>query len=285
MSSIASVDEPEPDAVELRRPDTSLLIAATPRTGSWLLSSGLHQTELAGQPEEYFRPDAQWVWCREWGIEKSAPYSTYVAHCLDWSTSENGVFGAKLHWYQFRWLIDTLRNLEESESPQELVSERGAGADADLIARWLPRPCWVHMYRRDTAAQAVSYFRAGKTRVWFVVDGQETPSRTPDEPLEPDFNRIRWLEDLVLQHDRNWKDFFHGADIEPLEIAYEDLVEDYADTLGAVLEHAGAGSRADTDDAVPGLVKQADEESAEWLERYLELRDSLEPRPMVWKRP
>ncbi|HEV8065933.1 MAG TPA: Stf0 family sulfotransferase [Acidimicrobiales bacterium] len=283
MSSPAGADEGA-EAGDLRRPDTSLVIAATPRTGSWLLSAGLHETELVGQPEEYFRPDAQFVWSREWGIDRAAPYSTYIAHALDWSTSDNGVFAVKVHWYQFRWLIDTLRNLEESQSPEQLISERGAGADADMIARWLPRPCWVHMYRRDTAAQAVSYFKAGRTRVWFVVDGrQEANFEEPEEPIEPDFSRIRWLEDLVLQHDRNWRNFFEGADIEPLEIAYEDLVDDYAGTLGAVLEHVGVGSRADTEGYVPPLVKQGDATTEAWRERYLELRESLEPRPMVWK--
>src|ERR1039458_2652635 len=88
------------DADGLRVPTLSSLIVTTPRSGSWLLSSGLYDTGLAGKPEEYFRPDVIPEWAAEWGISQRGPYREFVRHALNYGMSDNGVFGAKLHWVQ-----------------------------------------------------------------------------------------------------------------------------------------------------------------------------------------
>lgn len=272
----------------LRVPQVSCLIATAPRSGSWLLSSGLHETELAGQPEEYFRPDVTRLWASEWGIPADGPYEDYIAHALDWSTGDNGVFSVKLHWYQFHWFVKMLRSFDGGEVPAAVVPRAGFGPtdpveDAELVAEWIPNPKWVHLWRRDTARQAVSYFRAGRTGVWFVVGGDSEHPVESEAPIEPDFHNIRWLEDIVIEHDDHWRDFFEASGVPCLEVAYEDLVDDYPGTIGTVLEWLGAGSVADTSDLEPRLIKQADERSEEWLQRYLVVRDTIEPRPVKKK--
>jgi len=268
-------------------PAVSCLIATTPRSGSWLLAAGLHETELAGQPEEYFRPDATFLWAREWGLRPEGPYGDYVRHALDWSTGANAVFSAKLHWYQFEWLVGKLRSCEggeEKAAPFSLSSDSAdLSSSAQVIADSFPHPKYVHLWRRDTPRQAVSYLRALQTNVWFVVDRDNRHPVESGELLAPDYHHIRWLEDVVVSHEMKWRQFFEASGVERLDVAYEDLASNYVGTIGSVVEWLGAGCRADVARLTPPLVKQADDRSESWLERYLLVRDSIEPRP--WRRP
>jgi LPS sulfotransferase NodH len=275
------------DSDGLRVPTLSCLIVTTPRSGSWLLSSGLHDTELAGQPEEYFRPDVIPVWTAEWGIPRRGPYREYVRHAMDYSTSDNGVFGAKLHWYQYQWLIRTMRALEGGAGTA-LGGQSDPRADLDFLATFIPNPRFVHLVRRDKIRQAMSYFRAGRTGVWFVTEEDvadmarrpQGPQPAPRPLSDREWQHLRFLENLVIAHERNWRNFFDETGIEPLEIIYEEFIEDFNGTVGAVLEFLGVGTRADAASLSPRLFKQGDEVSEAWVEEYLVRRDSIEPKPM-----
>ena len=48
--------------------NTSYLICATPRSGSFLLCEALKNTGIAGNPEEYFWRGDEPFWKERWGV-------------------------------------------------------------------------------------------------------------------------------------------------------------------------------------------------------------------------
>jgi len=255
----------------------SYLVCCVPRSGSWLLADLLEQTDAAGRPEEYFRPDYRAQWSQEWGIPAGAPYSRYVAAALANTTTDNGVFGVKTHWYQLEWFTSQLRALPGADRD---------ATDAALIEQWLPHPHYVHLYRDDTARQAISYYRAAFSDRWFHLVEEDLGtaegrliSPVP-MPEEPDWGYIRFLEEQVISHERRWSEFFARSGIVPLEIRYEDMVLAYEQTVRRVLDFIGVQLPPGTSLPPPRLKKQADEESERLVEEYRARRDDVEPRPL-----
>lgn len=249
-------------------PWRSCLIATLPRSGSWLLAKGFQLTGLAGHPEEYFRPDHRAFWLDEWGHPRVDSFADYVREALGYGTTDNGVFSAKLHWYQFKWLLGQLR---AGPVPDALT-------DRELVERYLPQPRYVYLTRDDKARQAISYFRAIHTNEWFRLAGEERPADGDGPPLVPDFQQIRWLEDLVSEHDRNWERFFTVSGLQPLRLTYEQLCADFKECVEHVLNFIGIDRPADMAISVPDLLKQADELTEHWLEIYLAVRHRMEPK-------
>jgi len=130
----------------------------------------------------------------------------------------------------------------------------------------------------------MSYFRARRSDLWFVTEDDvvEMPRRPPGsratlDPLsDTEWHHVRQLEHLLIAQDRNWHSVFEQSRIEPLEIAYEDFIEDFNGTIGTVLEFLGVGTQADAASLSPRLFKQGDAVSEAWVEEYLHRRDSIE---------
>jgi LPS sulfotransferase NodH len=196
-------------------PDRTYLIASTPNAGSSFLARVLAGTELAGRPEEYFRPSGG-PWAKAWGVNrKSGDYRRYVEAALSRATSPNGVFGATVQWEHFAWLYRALRPVEDGIEQED---------PARLMDRVFARPQYVHLRRRDTIRQAIDYFErihSGKHR-----ESPTAGALTP-RPSGTDLLYVRWLEDLVVDHDRRWSQYFENAGIKPLELYYEDLLDDW----------------------------------------------------------
>ncbi len=244
----------------------SCLIASLPRSGSWLLADALHTTGLVGQPEEYFRPDYYDWWLREWGVRELADYGDYISEAQRYSTTDNGVFSAKVHWYQFEWLLAQLRRLPGKEGP----------TDSELIERYFPRPTYVLLTRDDKARQAVSYYRAIHSEEWFVLRNISLP-RTRAIPAVPDFQEIRWLEDVIVNHEARWKNYFAASSLLPLRVRYEDLAQQYEKVIDEVLDYLRIDRPRGFVFPTPNLVKQADDQSEQLVDAYRARRDQLLP--------
>ncbi len=240
------------------------LIATLPRSGSWLLAEALQRTGLVGQPAEYFRPDFLTQFSREWNLPDGVDLRRYVARSLIRTASDNGVFTNKFHWYQFAWFMEQLRS-----------SDRTGRTDGDWIDELFPDPRWIHLTRVDKARQAISYYRASESQVWFSGDsnGSLRGARQPDEPH---FQQIRYLEDVLVNHESQWEAFFTENGVKPLTIVYEDFASSFAETVVSVHAHLGVSDLDESAIKEPRLLQQADDISEEWLERYLEVRDSLQ---------
>jgi LPS sulfotransferase NodH len=251
-----------------RSPMLSCLIASTPRTGSALLCRGLAKTGLAGRPEEYFRTDGGAKLTEPLDLPKDwSACSRYVDAVVGRATGDNGVFSVKVHWHQFSWLIRTLR-AEQSV---------GADEDAETVARFFPNPRFVHLRRIDTAAQALSYYRAVHSAVWSLpADGSLARRRNP---AEADLRQVRWFQDLVETHERRWMEWFERHDVQPLEITYEELARDYRPTIARVLDFLEVGRPPLGISPVRDFLRQAGPWSAYWAARYAEQRSTLAPQP------
>jgi LPS sulfotransferase NodH len=244
----------------------SCLVAATPRSGGWLLCEAMTESGVLGSPQEWFQPDQVPVWADELSVPPGPDFAgAYLRAVRDAGTDGTGVFAAKLHWWHLKWLMQVVRLLPAS-APM---------LDADAIAKHFPRPRYVLLTRRDRARQAVSYLRAIETDVWWELDGEPPPEPLPS----PDLQRIRWLEEAIAGEERLWRAYFRRHGIVPLELSYEDLVADRAGVLAGVAEHVGV-------ELPPGFVlppsrlrRQAGAQSELWVSAYAEQRAALSARP------
>jgi LPS sulfotransferase NodH len=255
------------DVVALRQPKQTYIIAATPEAGSDFLARLLTKTDLAGQPKEYFKPSGG-PWHKEWGFNRRSPvYRPYVDAALHNATSPNGVFGATMQWDQFAWLHATLRAENkhlEADKPAHLM---------DLV---FLRPKYIWLRRRTTSRQAIEYYErihSGK-RPGSAPDGTEPPN-----PLTTDLVYVRWLEALLVDHDRQWRQFFEHGRIQPLELYYGSLLADWRRVVRTVLAYLGL-------ERPQGGIRRAGRPpredlgwSATWAPRYRDQRRLLVQAP------
>lgn len=245
-------------------PTTTCFIATTPRSGSWLLAEILGNTGRLGEPHEYFRPDFVPLWSGEWNLDRPQNITQYIDAAIACTRSANGVFAAKVHWYQLVWLTKALAT-EAGLPPEPLVD----------LAGWFPDPRYVMLRRRDKARQAISYYRAATSGVWFATDDA---TRSP-EVVECDFQQIRWFEDALVDQEARWHAYLRRHGIAPLEVWYEDVVANRGHTVERVLDFVGLPPNQDFALPPPRLRPQADTTSERLLRRYLAVRDGLAPKP------
>ncbi len=205
----------------------SCVVASTPGTGSSLLCRGLAQTGIVGQPDEYIGRSQHRSLATQWGYdEKDVLATTRVERAMLHTATPNGVFALHAHWYDFALLLRTIRNT--------------AGSDNLLghVDRLLVSPRYIHISQRDTAAQALSYYRAIFTGDADVrSDAPPDPGRAGPEPMI--LEQVRWLEDVLIDWDTQWQAYFARCDIRPLEVAYEDFAANHGPTVERVLEYIG----------------------------------------------
>lgn len=228
-----------------------------------MLAEALESTQLAGRPREYFDPVLQDQWCSSQAIESDTEYYENV---LTAGTTPNGVFGAKVLWHQFEYLMGKLR----------LIEGHGV-SDLELLRRTFPDMCYVFLTRKDKIRQAISYDRAIRSGVWWLIPKEANgngespaPASAPAPPF--DFEQIdEWVTRLT-EFDLNWRRHFNRTGIEVLEVAYENLVESYESTVLSVLRYLDLPVSARLRVAPARLQKQADHLTEEWVRRYRELK-------------
>jgi 2'-hydroxyisoflavone reductase len=255
-------------------PLMSCLITTTPRTGSWLLADLLAATGLVGQPQEFFRQDFVRTFSRRLGLPTREITEGYLRGIFSSTAADTGTFSVKLQPYDFERLTAALREL-----PDPSGSAEGQAGTADLVARWLPNPRYVHLSRADTGRQAMSWYRALQSNVWWRYGG-DTQEAT--RPGYPDFLQVRWLENLLLQHEAEWRAYLRDHGIAAYEVVYEKMVEEPEQTVRGVLEFLSV-------ELPPGFVipptrlsRMADSHSEVWLRAYEVVRDSLPAKPERW---
>jgi trehalose 2-sulfotransferase len=266
------------------RPTDSYLICATPRSGSTLLCDLLAGTGVAGRPEEYFQQlpatgrarhprdylcavwdaelagilgpspvDAQPTQLEELGV---ATFGEYLHALLERTTTPNGVFGAKVMWGYLDGLLSGLRRAGLGD---------GAASAPELLSAAFPRLRYVHGTRRDTARQAVSLWRALQTWTW-RHDGA-ADGRSGHEPVFH-AGAIAALERSIEADDAAWERFFATHGLERASVVYEELAADPTGVLTATLEALELPVPTSVRELRPRLLRQADERSEDWLERY-----------------
>ncbi|PWJ86906.1 LPS sulfotransferase NodH [Mesorhizobium loti] len=234
-------------------PDTSYFICTLPRSGSWLLAESLEKTGVAGRPREYFEPQL-------FSAMTNDALPSAINRIIRKGMTSNRVFGAKLHWYQFEHAPRIISHRQPGELPVAL-----------LMARRFPKLKYIWLTRRDKVRQAVSYYRATRTGVWWDIAGISPPvARLPDF----DFQRILQLERLLLRHEACWQRYFDEHDIDPLVLVYEEFCDNHVEAVELVLQHLGI-EYAKLGKIRSRLRRQADEVTEEWIERYLGMKGTF----------
>jgi LPS sulfotransferase NodH len=227
-----------------------------------LLTDGLRATRQAGMPKQFFLPKSEGRYGAELGLDPEADYPGYVRGIVNTKTTRNEVFGFKLmSWY----LGDFLARLRDTA-----VFGDAAKGDLALLRNAFPRLRFVHIVRRHKLRQALSTARALQTGLWKVQDGK-TASGEPQFDAELIEQSLREAE----RQEHIWYSFFQRIGIAPFQVEYEELCRDYEATIRGVLNFLKISLPRSARIGLPVTIRQADEISRIWEERFLTERPSV----------
>jgi LPS sulfotransferase NodH len=245
---------------KLRHPRRCYVVCTIPRSGSNLLTDGLRATRCAGMPHQFFLPKSEARYGAEFGLDPDADYSRYVRGIVNAKTTRNEVFGFKLmSWY----LDDFLTRLRDT---------RAFGAatdDLSLLRSAFPRLRFVHILRRHKLRQALSTARALQTGLWKVQKGK-TMLREPQFDAELIEQSLKEAE----RQEKIWHTFFQRIGIDPFQVEYEELCRDYEANIRGVLDFLQISLPRGARIGPPVTIRQSDEISRIWEERFLTERPS-----------
>jgi trehalose 2-sulfotransferase len=211
-------------------------ICTTPRAGSNLFSQFLTSTGVLGRPLEYFNGPARRVLTNP--AYPDDP-EAQIRRILTDGTTPNGVYGVKLFPDQL-----------------DAVAARVPWMKA------LPRLAFVLLRRRDLLGQALSWHRALATEQYRSTQISERAAIYDGAAI---MQRLRTIVGLQAR----WTMFFARTGIEPLAIAYEDVVDQPQAAVDAVAQLIGLPGAAPIDTGSVDLVVQRDEEIEAWRRRFL----------------
>ena len=244
----------------MKTPSMAYLICTNPRSGSWLLAEGLRASGVAGRPEEYANDLLRPLYLRDFDLTPPVAPEVLLDRMIEAGTTDNGVFGAKVHRMQWQAFLSLLRAAVGDPDADEL----------DAITTVFPDLVLVHHDRQDRTGQALSWYRALATDNWWHVDGVRDIRAEADLAL--DAARVTLLEERLEHADAAWRDLFRRACLPVITSTYEDLVADYPAALRRLLGELGISAR--TQVPPPRLVRQADETTKQWRADYVRSRSA-----------
>jgi LPS sulfotransferase NodH len=225
------------------------------------LTDGLRATRRAGMPKQFFLPKFEARYGSEHGLDPAANYSGYVRGIVRAKTTRNEVFGFKLmSWY----LDDFLTRLRDTRAFGDAATD-----DLTLLQNAFPRLRFVHILRRHKLRQALSTARALQTGLWKVQKGKSMV-REPQFDAELIEQSLREAE----RQEKVWHNFFQRIGVEPFQVEYEKLCQDYEAIIHGVLDFLQISLPRDAGIGPPVTIRQADEISRIWEERFLAERPS-----------
>jgi len=242
-------------------PYGSLIICATPRTGSTLLCDLLKGTGVAGRPNAFYRRQSMPDFARQFGVSMPNGDLTsdraYLAAALREGTGDTGTFGFRLMWPTVPELSVTLDRLYPGLPDDVTRFERAFGSGL-----------YIHLSRQDRVAQAVSRLKAEQSGLWHVdADGTERERTMPPRPPRYDAEGIADYIAETEAHEVAWADWFARNDIAPFEITYETLSADPQSVLAGLLAALGRDPAA-ADKVEVRTARLADAKSRAWAERF-----------------
>lgn len=236
------------------KPTRSYTIWFSQRTGSSLLTTALEATGIAGKPHEWFN-------CIPTLLDEFQATSHAELQEKLWmlGSTPNGVFAIKHSFCQphFDKLVETIRKFPTC-SPAE-------ANPAHIWESAFPGHRHLFMTRRNKVRLAVSWWKAIQSGEWHLRAG-ESP-KAVDLASSYSFEAIDHLYNECSMREAGIQEFFRQGKIVPLNIFYEDFVQEYETTIRRVLDYIGVDHRAVTVPAPP-LAKTADEISEEWVQRF-----------------
>jgi LPS sulfotransferase NodH len=212
-------------------------------------------------PKQFFLPKSEARYGAELGLDPEADYPGYVRGIVNTKTTRNEIFGFKLmSWY----LDDFLTRLRDTRAFGSAATD-----DLTMLRNAFPRLRFVHIVRRHRLRQALSTARALQTGLWKVQEGK-TAIR------EPEFD-AQLIEQSLREAQRQemiWHSFFRRLGIVPFQVEYEELCRNYESMIRGVLDFLKISLPRGARIGPPATVRQADELSRIWEERFLTERPS-----------
>ena len=123
---------------------------------------------------------------------------------------------------------------------------------------------YIFLRRKNILRQAISLYKAHENNIWMIKVGQSLKVKN----IAYNGIKIKKYLHVIQQKELAWLNFFNRRDIQPLEIYYEDLVENYHETLMKVVEYLGVKLPDNFQFPPPTLEKQADETSEVFYHRF-----------------
>jgi LPS sulfotransferase NodH len=223
-------------------PRRTVAICSHPRSGSTLLGEAIHFSGGLGCPLEYLHRGFRPVLAARW----NAPdLTSYVAAMHRWRTDPSGTFSIKLFWQDVEEIAHERapdrfpppRTLSPDDCSDALYRDYHA-----LLGEILPAQTLVLLERGDIVRQAVSAMIAAQTGLWRSIPGVGPGQARA--AAEYDYDRILGLVSFGRDSADHWTRYFRANGEDPYRIAYEDLVRDYAATVGALLAALGRPGEA-----------------------------------------
>ena len=188
-------------------------IFTTPRSGSNLLADRLAAIGGVEQAQEYFDPTI--VNCLEpkSGFSLDDPESDVAAYLefLEGRFSRGNEFGVKLLYPHIQSLFG-MRNLRQA----------------------IHQGRHIYLSRRDTVAQAVSYYIALKTDQW--SSRSKGPTKISLEDLAYDFDEIEILFKRTNAQNAHIKNFLQINGVDFVSVVYEELLDDQEAALRRIVD-------------------------------------------------
>jgi len=209
----------KPTSNELIKPQVSYAVLTTPRSGSTYFCDLLSSTGIAGYPLEHMR-----LASNELALNCNFNYLRLLYNLMQHRVSDNGVFGTKLisHF---------------------LFELRKAKPNFKKIFPAIDK--YIILVRKDKIAQAVSLVLAQKTEVWHIHK-KPNQNNANYQAYQSALNNIKISDELLLEvkqkhkfivnQENRLRNILNANQIEPLEIIYEDIVENAESQINQVLD-------------------------------------------------
>lgn len=213
-------------------------ICSTPRTGGTMLGSLLRGTGVLGSPFEFLHPRQFSDWEKHAAAEGSGDVIEFIERRR---ASPNGCFGIKLDYGHLTTAVAVLGGRQLIESYR-----------------------FILLRRRDVLGQAISCVRAEQTGAWHSAKRESAVPRYDRAAI------ARRLQSIVRQT-ANWQRFLAEIGKRPLELCYEDCVENPAKAVRNVAEFVGVDLPEDPlsgDDPTRPAIQRTSIND-EWRERFI----------------
>ncbi len=231
------------------------IIFMTPRSGSNLLCADLRRFGFGSPDETFYRNPKTTKRIHGWETDD---FYQHLRLALEYGTV-NDIYGLKISWYQFRTFIAKARDLLGKDA-QDLN-------DAEVLDVFFPNAHLIALRRRDKIAQAVSYAKGIQTGVWRVPKNLKVSLYRYTAPPIYHQPLIEACFDELVVADTLWMDFLHRHRLPYLEVWYEDLAENYVDTMLRVYDYLAL---TPPEQPQPRLKKLANAQSQAWMQRFRE---------------
>jgi LPS sulfotransferase NodH len=146
-------------------------------------------------------------------VSDNAARRTYIAALMNRRTA-NGIFAAKIHWAQYATYLD-------NPEGDELLGQAH----------------FIHLYREDLLAQAISFHVAKETGRWGPDGTVDSPPASVPRFFDVDLIDARVK--LLAESEMKWRIFFAQNGILPLAFPYERIRNDLLGVLRTIVDTFG----------------------------------------------